>query len=55
MISAKKDGLLCFQVDYRRLNAVTFRDLYPIPLMDKSIDFLKNSTVLSTLNANYAY
>lgn len=36
----KKDGSLRTGVDYRKINAVIARDSYPIPRMDKCIDFL---------------
>lgn len=37
---SKKDGILRFCVNYRRLNAVTERDSYPIPTMDECIESL---------------
>ena len=51
----KKDGQLRFCVDYRRLNAVTVRDSYPIPRMDEYIDSLGESTVFTTLDCNSGY
>lgn len=38
VFAPKKDRTLWFCVDYRKLNAVTGRDSYPIPRMDGSID-----------------
>lgn len=51
----KKDGSLRFCVDYRRLNAVTIRDSYPIPRMDECIDSLGDATVFTTLDCNSGY
>lgn len=34
----KKDGSLCFCVDYHRLNSVTKKDVYPLPRVDDIFD-----------------
>ena len=51
----KKDGTMRFCVDYRKLNAVTFRDSYPLPRMDEWIDPLGDATVFTTLDCNSGY
>ena len=44
----KKDGTMRFCVDYRKLNAVTVSDSYPLPRMDECIDSLGDATVFTT-------
>ena len=51
----KKDGTLRFCIDYRKLNAITIRDSYPIPRMDECIDSLGEATVFTTLDCNSGY
>ena len=55
VFAPKKDGSLRFCVDYRRLNAETVRDSYPIPRMDECIDSLGDAQLFSTLDANSGY
>lgn len=52
---SKKDGWIPLCVDYRRLNAGTIWDSYPIRRIDKYIVSLKEASVFSTLDANTGY
>lgn len=55
ILATKKDGIIRFYVDNRRLDALTARDSYRIPRMDECIDLLGEATVFSTLDANRGY
>ncbi|MCJ3464051.1 reverse transcriptase family protein, partial [Klebsiella pneumoniae] len=43
----KKDGTLRFCVDYRRLNKITKKDVYPLPRIDDALDRLYNAKYLT--------
>lgn len=55
LLVKKKDGSYRFCVDYRKLNAVTERDSYPIPYVSHTLDKLKNAHYLSSLDIKSAY
>lgn len=51
----KPDGTARFSVDYRRLNSLTVKDIYPLPRMDECIDFMGEANVFSMLDSNAGY
>ena len=51
----KKDGSLRFFVDYRRLNAKTFADAYPLPRIDDWVNSLGDAQISTTFDCNAVY
>ena len=51
----KKDGKLRFCVDFRKINALTVMDSWPMPRIDELLDDLGGSLWFTTLDAKNAY
>lgn len=51
----KKDGTVRICVDYRRLNAITKTDPYPMPRIDELIDLVKRTLYMSTIDLRSGY
>ncbi|KAK3102810.1 hypothetical protein FSP39_014067 [Pinctada imbricata] len=51
----KKDGATRICIDYRRLNAVTVKDAYPLPRIDEFLDQLAGNAWFSTLDLFTGY
>ena len=43
MFVKKKDGSMRICIDYRNLNAVTVKNMYPLPRIDDLLDQLRNA------------
>lgn len=55
LVKKKNTDKYRFCVDYRKLNSVTERDSYPLPLVSKTLDKLSNAKYLSSLDIKSAY
>ncbi|CAF0956113.1 unnamed protein product, partial [Brachionus calyciflorus] len=55
VLVGKKDGSIRFCVDYRALNKVTKRDVYPLPRVDDSLNSFGKTTIFSVLDLISGY
>ena len=54
-LQPKKDGSICFCVDYRKLNKEPKMDRYPLSLIQDILDQIGGSTILLTLDLKAGY
>eukprot|EP00644_Phytophthora_capsici_P012740 jgi/Phyca11/113017/e_gw1.23.592.1 len=51
----KKDGLVRFCIDYRALNRITKKDVYPLPRIDETLEALGGARLFTTLDLQAGY
>lgn len=55
VVVPKKQGKVRLRIEYRKFNAITRRDSYPIPRMDECPDSLGDAQIFTTLECNNGY
>lgn len=55
VLVTKKDGATRFCVDYRRVNDLTIKDVFPLPRIDDMLAALSGMVMFSTLDAASGY
>ena len=51
----KKDGSLCFCINFRRLNALTVKDSHPLPCICETLESLAGAAHYSTIDMNSGF
>ena len=54
-MARKADGSLRFCVDYRKLNAISTKDRYPLPLIDELMERLSHARIFTKLDIRQGF
>lgn len=55
LMAKKADGGLRFCVDYRKLNALSKRDVYPLPLIDETLAQISKAKIFTKIDIRQAF
>ena len=55
MFVPKKEGTIRLVIDFRKLNAITIKDWYTLPLINVIQDKLRRATIFTTLDLRDSY
>ena len=55
LFAKKKDGGFRLCIDYRALNKITVKDVYPLPRIDDCLDRLSSASIFTRLNLRSGY
>ena len=55
VLAMKKDGTIRFCTDYRKINAITKKDVYPLPRIDDTLDELSGKRYFTSLDLASGY
>lgn len=55
MVVKKKNGKFRFCIDFRKVNDVTEKDAYPLPQVTATLDKLRGTRYLTTLDLKSGY
>ena len=55
LLVKKKDGSMHLCIDYRGLNAIMIKNIFPIPRVDELFDQLKGAKYFSKIDLRYGY
>jgi hypothetical protein len=55
LFARKSDGSLRFCIDYRKLNLITRKDRYPLPLIDETLARLSRARIFTKLDIRQAF
>ena len=55
VLAPKADGSLRFCIDYRRVNAVVTKDVYPLPVMDDILTYLSGARYFSSIDLEWGF